>query len=326
MTKRDYELRKIKTIDDTLETLLLTYHRMDSEDPTALRSELPSMEKVKSICTELEEIFFPGYRTSKLNGGMKLDVSVAHSLGYIYDVLFDQVIKCLPFRWMGEYVRTQKKQGERLSLSPLDFEGVEYEAEKTIEQLFSKLPDIRELLKKDVRAAYNGDPAAMSYAEIILSYPGLRTIAIYRIAHELYLLNVPLLPRMMTEHAHSETGVDIHPGATIGESFFIDHGTGVVIGETCQIGDRVKIYQGVTLGAKSFPLDEHGNPIKEVKRHPNIEDDVIIYAGATILGGDTTIGKGSVIGGNVWVIESIPPYSKVAQKHSEIEIRTNVPK
>jgi len=315
MTKRDYGLKKIKTIDDTLEALLLTYHRTDSEAPAALRSELPSMEKVKSICTELEELFFPGYRTSKLNGGMKLDVLVAHSLGYIYDALYDQVINCLPFRCIGEYAKTQKKQW--------DFEGVEYEAERIVEELFSKLPNIREPLKKDVQAAYDGDPAAMSFAEIILSYPGLRAITIYRIAHELYLLNVPLLPRMMTEHAHSETGIDIHPGATIGKSFFIDHGTGVVIGETCQIGDRVKIYQGVTLGAKSFPLDENGKPIKGIKRHPNIEDDAIIYAGATILGGETTIGKSSVIGGNVWVTESIPPYSTVVQKHSEIEIRTN---
>lgn len=315
MTKREYELKKIKTIDDTLETLLLTYHRTDADDPTAFRTELPSMEKVKSICTELEEIFFPGYRTSKLNGGMKLDVLLAHDLGYIYDALYEQVIKCLPFRWLGEYAKTRKNQ--------FDFDEFEYEAERIVEELFSKLSDIRELLKKDVQAAYDGDPAAMSYAEIILSYPGVRAIAIYRIAHELYLLDVPLLPRMMTEHAHSETGIDIHPGATIGESFFIDHGTGVVVGETCQIGDKVKIYQGVTLGAKSFPLDEHGHPIKGIKRHPNIEDDVIIYSGATILGGETTIGKGSVIGGNVWVTESIPPYSTVVQKHSEIEIRAN---
>jgi len=315
MTKREYELKKIKTIDDTLEILLLTYHRTDSDDPTAFRTELPSMEKVKSTCTELEEIFFPGYRTSKLNGGMKLDVLLAHNMGYIYDALYDQVIRCLPFRWMGEYAKKCKNQ--------FDFDEFEYEAERIVEELFSKLSDIRELLKKDVQAAYDGDPAAMSYSEIILSYPGLRAIAIYRIAHELYLLDVPLLPRMMTEHAHSETGIDIHPGATIGESFFIDHGTGVVVGETCEIGDRVKIYQGVTLGAKSFPLDEHGNPIKGIKRHPNIEDDVIIYSGATILGGETTIGKGSVVGGNVWIIESIPQYSTVVQKHSEVEIRAN---
>lgn len=145
----------------------------------------------------------------------------------------------------------------------------------------------------------------------MLSYPAIEVISIYRLAHEMYLMKVPLIPRIMTEYAHQLTGIDIHPGAQIGESFFIDHGTGVVIGETCFIGNNVKLYQGVTLGAKSFTLDEQGNPIKGVKRHPNIEDKVIIYAGATILGGDTVIGHDSIIGGNVWLTQSVPPYSKV---------------
>jgi serine O-acetyltransferase len=177
--------------------------------------------------------------------------------------------------------------------------------------LIDSFPDIRKTLQTDIEAAYNGDPAAVTAEEILLSYPSIEAISIHRIAHELYNMGVPVIPRIMSEYAHQLTGIDIHPGAQIGDHFFIDHGTGVVIGETCTIGKNVKIYQGVTLGAKSFPLDEQGNPVKGIKRHPNIEDNVVIYAGATILGGDTIIGHDSIIGGNVWLTESIPPYSKV---------------
>jgi len=184
-------------------------------------------------------------------------------------------------------------------------------ANETTIQLIKKLPEIREKLSTDIQAAYNGDPAALSTEEILLSYPAIEVLSIYRLAHELYKMKIPSIPRIMTEYAHQITGIDIHPGAEIGEYFFIDHGTGVVIGETCAIGKNVKLYQGVTLGAKSFTLDEHGNPVKGVKRHPDIENNVIIYAGATILGGDTTIGHDSIIGGNVWLTQSIPPYSKV---------------
>ncbi len=175
----------------------------------------------------------------------------------------------------------------------------------------NSLVAIRDVLHTDIEAAYNGDPAARSLEEILLSYPCIEAITIQRLAHELFKLNVPLIPRIMTEYAHSNTGIDIHPGAKIGKYFFIDHATGVVIGETCVIGNNVKIYQGVTLGAKSFEVDEKGNPIKGGKRHPNIEDDVIIYSGATILGGSTTIGRGSIIGGSTWIIDSVPPYSRV---------------
>jgi serine O-acetyltransferase len=180
--------------------------------------------------------------------------------------------------------------------------------EFVIEKLLERLPAIRTRLSEDVEAAYEGDPAAKSYAEIVVSYPSIRAIAIYRIAHELHLLGLPVLPRMMTEHAHDLTGIDIHPGAKIGRRFFIDHGTGVVIGETTEIGNNVRLYQGVTLGAKS---PRRGETLRGKKRHPTIEDDVTIYAGATILGGETIIGEGSVIGGNVWLIESVAPYSKV---------------
>jgi serine O-acetyltransferase len=175
-------------------------------------------------------------------------------------------------------------------------------------RFIERLSAVRQLLAADVEAAFEGDPAAKSFAEIVVAYPSIRAIAVYRIAHELQAQGVPVLPRMMTEHAHDRTGIDIHPGARIGRRFFIDHGTGVVIGETCEIGDNVRLYQGVTLGARS---PRHGESLRGTKRHPTIEDDVTIYAGATILGGETVIGAGSVIGGNVWLMESVPPGSKV---------------
>lgn len=178
-------------------------------------------------------------------------------------------------------------------------------------ELLDNLPEIRKLLQTDIEAAYTGDPAAKFNEEIILSYPSIEALSVYRVAHFLYMKGVPVIPRIMTEYTHQRTGIDIHPGAKIGKYFFIDHGTGVVIGETVTIGDNVKLYQGVTLGAKSFPLDEHGHPIKDLKRHPDIEDNVVIYAGATILGGKTRIGHDSVIGGNVWLTTSVPPYSTV---------------
>ena len=175
------------------------------------------------------------------------------------------------------------------------------------EQIISELPRIKAKLIKDMQALYEGDPAAVCKEEIILSYPGFYAISIYRLAHEFYVRKIPLISRLMTEFAHEKTGIDIHAGATVGEYFFIDHGTGIVIGETTTIGDRVKLYQGVTLGAKSFELDENGNPVKGIKRHPDIGNNVVIYANATILGGDTKIGDGAVIGGNVWITESIEP-------------------
>ncbi|MBQ7314420.1 MAG: serine acetyltransferase [Clostridia bacterium] len=181
-------------------------------------------------------------------------------------------------------------------------------------QILSRLPDIQEMLCRDVEAIYEGDPAARGREEILLSYPGFFAIAVFRIAHEYYLHKIPYLSRMMTEYAHGKTGIDIHPGATIGAYFFIDHGTGIVIGETTVIGEHVKLYQGVTLGAKSFELDENGHPVKGIKRHPNIGNGVIIYANATILGGRTTVGDGSVIGGNVWLTHSVPANTTVSYR------------
>ena len=185
------------------------------------------------------------------------------------------------------------------------------DAKAIVAKFIAALPEVRRLVESDVAAAYEGDPAATSPMEVVMAYPGLYAVTIHRLAHELYKLGVPVIPRIMSELAHSKTGIDIHPGATIGEGFFIDHGTGIVIGETTTIGNHVKIYQGVTLGAKSFELDENGNPVKGIKRHPDIGDNVIIYANATILGGNTKIGSGAVIGGNVWLTHSVEPNSVV---------------
>ena len=195
-------------------------------------------------------------------------------------------------------------------------------SENAVKDFFSAGTNIREMLRKDITAAYEGDPAATSELEIVMSYPGLYAISVHRIAHRLIELNVPLIPRVMSEHAHLRTGIDIHPGAKIGEGFFVDHGTGVVIGGTCVLGNNVKLYQGVTLGALSFAKDEQGNLIKGIKRHPNVEDNVVIYAGATILGGDTVIGHDSVIGGNVWLTKSVPPFSKVYNQQPEPLVKT----
>jgi serine O-acetyltransferase len=190
------------------------------------------------------------------------------------------------------------------------------EADRITERFIDTLPKLREILTTDVIAAYNGDPAAKNHGEIISCYPVIKALTNYRMAHELLLLGVPLIPRMLTEMAHSETGIDIHPGAQIGEYFTIDHGTGVVIGETCIIGKNVKLYQGVTLGARSFPLDENGNPIKGIPRHPILEDDVIVYSNATILG-RITIGKGAVVGGNIWVTQDVPAGTSITQKRAD---------
>ena len=258
---------------------------------------LPSRDAVVEMVESLRAVLFPGYfGTSELTAE-SLRFHVGATLDRVLRVLREQVQRCLLF-----------VHDPRLK----DDSGREERAFEVVRGFLARLPEVRRLLATDVKAAYEGDPAATSPDEAIVCYPGIQAIANVRLAHELYLLGVPLLPRMITEHAHSITGIDIHPGATIGEEFFIDHGTGVVIGETCEIGNRVRVYQGVTLGAKSFPLDEHGNPIKGIPRHPIVEDDVIIYGGATILG-RVTIGRGSAIGGNVWLTHSVPPGSRITQ-------------
>ena len=230
----------------------------------------------------------------------------------------------------GRFVETEKRTWELMRAydaltQALSFvcdcaDGAAYKAE----QLIDALPEILEVLKTDVQAGYEGDPAAASLDEVIITYPSFKAIATYRIAHRLYELGVPMIPRVMTELAHQATGIDIHPGATIGKYFFIDHGTGVVVGETTVIGEHVKLYQHVTLGAKSFDLAEDGTPVKGVKRHPNIGNNVVIYAGATILGGDTYIGDDCVIGGNVWLTHSLDPGVSIVTKPSGQAMSTDV--
>jgi serine O-acetyltransferase len=261
------------------------------------RIVLPSRDAVLECMEGLRSVFFPGYfGTPDLHD---------ESLHYYVGATLDRVLRTLE-----EQVRRGIAFAERH-----DFETCDHCAGRAAEvcrALLARLPAVRRLVASDVDAAYEGDPALKIKDEAIFSYPGVFAVTNQRVARELYALGVPLIPRMLTEHAHSLTGIDIHPGARIGERFFIDHGTGVVIGETAVIGNHVTLYQGVTLGAKSFPKDEQGNPIKGIDRHPVVEDDVVVYAGATILG-RVVIGRGSSIGGNVWLTHGVPPGSRVMQ-------------
>ncbi len=262
------------------------------------RTDLPSRDVLISMVEDLRSVLFPGYFGTSELSSESLQFHMGSTLDRVLRTLQDQVRRGLCFVCPQDAL-------DRCS-------DCEDESARVTHSFLSSLPRIRARLSTDVAASYEGDPAARSFGEAIFCYPGIQAITNYRLAHELYLLKVPLIPRIITEHAHSITGIDIHPGATIGEKFFIDHGTGIVIGETCEIGDRVRIYQGVTLGAKSLPLDENGNPIKGILRHPVVEDDVVIYSGATILG-RVTIGHGSVIGGNVWLTRSISSNSRITQ-------------
>lgn len=222
----------------------------------------------------------------------------------------------------GQLYETEALLSEQVETA-LRFNGEAASRSKEIlAEFIGRLPCIKRYLVKDIEALYEGDPAAKSFDEVLLCYPGFYAISIYRLAHELYCLKVPLLPRMMTEYAHEKTGIDIHAGASIGEYFFIDHGTGIVIGETTVIGNRVKLYQGVTLGAKSFELGEDGNPVKNIKRHPNVGNNVVIYANATILGGQTTIGDNCVIGASVWLTSSVESGSHVYYTASAVKVKT----
>lgn len=259
---------------------------------------LPSRDAVVSLVEALRSVLFPGYFGTSEASAQGMPFYIGGTLDRISRKLREQVQRGMCFAC---------EEPDKCR-----YDECTEKARAISRKFLSKLPEIQGRLSADVQATYEGDPAATSTDEVIFCYPGLQAIINYRMAHELHMLEVPFIPRMMTEYAHSTTGIDIHPGAQIGESFFIDHGTGVVIGETCRIGDRVRIYQGVTLGAKSFPLDENGCPIKNIERHPIVEDDVVIYSGATILG-RIVIGKGSVIGANVWLTHSVEPGSRVSR-------------
>lgn len=266
---------------------------------------LPSREAVTEILADLYEVIYPGFgRRKNLHIG-NVEYYIGSLVDALHDKLTEQIARALRHDMCDE--------------SPhIDFEALAQG--KTVEFL-KRIPAIRDLLDKDVAAAYRGDPAAKSHHEIIFCYPGLEAITVYRVAHELIGLGVAYIPRMMTEIAHSKTGIDIHPGATIAEGFFIDHGTGVVIGETTQIGNNVKLYQGVTLGALSFKTDADGELVRGTKRHPTLEDDVIVYANATILGGATVIGARSVIGSNVWLTQSVAPDTVVVLEKPALKLK-----
>jgi serine O-acetyltransferase len=268
--------------------------------------QLPSQAAVIEILNKLRAILFPGYFNSEKLDPVNLNYHVGRTVSELFDMLAEQISRSIRHDCF-KYDLACTECAER---------GYEHAL-----ALLESIPALQETLGKDIVAVYEGDPAASSYDEIIFSYPGMFAVTVHRIANRLHTLGVPLLPRMMSEYVHGETGIDIHPGATIGERFVIDHGTGVVIGETAQIGRSVRIYQGVTLGALSVPKGKI-EEMKGRKRHPTIEDDVIIYAGATILGGDTVIGARSVIGGNVWITESVPPDTTVMLESPNLIYRT----
>lgn len=272
------------------------FHQYKDGDP------LPSGKSLRRIVELSREILFPGYFGNSTVHRRTINYHIGVNVEELFGLLTEQIQAGLCFGLENTPSdNVIKKIPDRDTAASI------------AARFISKLPEIRRILATDVEAAYYGDPAATCFGEIICCYPIIRAITNYRIAHELYMLNVPLIPRIITEMAHSETGIDIHPGAQIGHHFTIDHGTGVVIGATCIIGNNVKLYQGVTLGAKSFPLDENGNPIKGIARHPILEDDVIVYSNATILG-RITIGKGATIGGNIWVTKSVPAGSRIVQR------------
>ncbi|MGH7894059.1 MAG: serine O-acetyltransferase EpsC [Candidatus Binatia bacterium] len=278
-------------------TAILASYRHHGELGHLQGGELPSREVLWGVVEDLLRVLFPGFLEPTGLAAADLAGRTATRV-----------------RGVAERLQTELEKGYRfrtgVAVSAADCDDCGPKAEAATLKLLAEIPAIRDVLASDIEAAYEGDPAAHSIQEIILAYPGLQAIAVYRLAHVLHADDVPIVPRVMAEYAHSRTGIDIHPGARIGRRFFIDHGTGVVIGETCVIGDGVKIYQGVTLGARSFAHDAQGRIVKGTKRHPDIEDGVTIYSGATILG-PVRIGRGSVVGGNVWLTQTVPPETRI---------------
>jgi serine O-acetyltransferase len=276
---------------------------------------LPSYDAIVAAIYDLKEIIYPGYRRKeRLHIG-----NVTYHVGDLVDTLHDKLTTQI-----GRALMHEERVLRRAD--PCD-EPTDYEAKGQAMAIafLEKLPEIREVLATDVQAAYDGDPACKSLDEVIFCYPGLEALTVHRLAHELLKLQVPFIPRMMAEWAHKQTGIDIHPGATIGRHFFIDHGTGVVIGETCQIGEHVKIYQGVTLGALSFDTDDDGNLVRGHKRHPTVEDHVVIYANATVLGGKTVVGHHSVVGSSVWLTKTVEPHTTVLLEKPKLRVRSELP-
>lgn len=299
------DLEMDNALPELTSRIVATYKECGSIDHLG-HSPLPSYREIVDVLGDLREILFPGYGRRQ-NLHMR---NVAYHVGDLVDGLHDRLS-----RQITRALRHDCKSREPEPDS-------EAKAERLALLFLQRLPALRATAARDVEAAFEGDPAASSLDEIVFCYPGVSAITVYRLAHEMYNLGVPLIPRMMTEYAHGKTGIDIHPGARIGEKFFIDHGTGVVIGQTTEIGDRVKIYQGVTLGALSFPRDElTGEVLRGTKRHPTIEDDVVIYANATILGGNTIIGHHSVIGSSAWLTRSVAPHTTVTIENPKLRYR-----
>lgn len=288
-------------IDKASERLNQNYKCQEIFD-VSIGESLPQKADIIETLGEIQKIIFPGFFGKENSAYVRLENFAGSTLAIIYEKLFRQIRTTLLFRGKRERSEAFDNEVEELTLKFID-----------------RIPDIQQLILKDVEAELAGDPAASSKEEIIFSYPGIYAIFVYRVAHELYKLNIPYLPRIMTEYAHGKTGIDINPGANIGEYFFIDHGTGIVIGETTTIGDHVKIYQGVTLGALSTMK---GQALSGTKRHPTIEDNVVIYANATVLGGETVIGKNSVIAGNTFITESVPENTRVTSLMPELKLKT----
>ncbi|MBX9654447.1 serine acetyltransferase [bacterium] len=267
---------------------------------------LPSREVIIRMIDDLHEVLYPGFSRRQNLHLSNVEYHTGALLVTLHDSLTEQISRAL------------KHDCEAHGTPLIDYEQI---GQRKAVQFLETLPDLRRTLADDAQSAVDGDPAAADTTEVVFCYPGLLAITIYRLAHELHKLDIPLIPRMMTEYAHSKTGIDIHPGARIGKRFFIDHGTGVVIGETCDIGQDVKLYQGVTLGALSFPKDDAGNIIKGQKRHPTLKDGVVVYANATILGGDTVVGENTVIGSSVWITSSVAPNMVVTLEKPNLRIK-----
>jgi len=301
------DIRLKESLPEITEALVATYTECKYINHLG-HKPLPSREAIVDILADLFDILYPNFtRRQNLHIG-----NVEYHIGDLVDGLHDKLMQ-----QFGRALR-HEQDCQAVVADNEDFEAM---AQQKAVDFLRRLPDVRLLLEQDVESAFLGDPAAKSHHEIVFCYPGLEAISVYRLAHEMLLLGIPLIPRMMTECAHSKTGIDIHPGARIGHGFFIDHGTGVVIGETCDIGRNVKLYQGVTLGALSFPRDAAGNIIRGMKRHPTLEDDVVVYANATILGGDTVIGHHAVIGSSVWLTQSVAPYTVVSLEKPSLRMR-----
>jgi serine O-acetyltransferase len=303
----DFRLKE--KLPELVERLVTTYAEVSSIKHLG-HCPLPNYETVIAATEDLKEILYPGYRRRDgLHTG-----NVAYHVGDLVDRLHDTLTAQIARALCHD-------AGKDPSCAPRQRDDFEALGQAKAMQFLERLPELRKTLARDVDAAYAGDPACKSLDEVIFCYPGLEAITVYRLAHILHGLEVPLIPRMMTEWAHSKTGIDIHPGADIGPNFFIDHGTGVVVGETCTIGQWVKLYQGVTLGALSFATDTEGNLVRGTKRHPTIEDRVVIYANATVLGGQTVLGHDSVIGSNVWITRSVAPHTTVTLEKPNLRIR-----